>query len=292
MNWEVRTMPSATLCSKGPNPWWNSTLFFKNLRRFWPIWGSYGAVLLLVPLTFLLTWLDRNSTLTADTVALDLVSFVSPTGLVFSAVWSVISAMAVFSYLYNARSVQLYQRPQRPALPCPAHPAGGAVPDELPVRPQLPGAAPGGGVCVHLRGGGGVWHPDAVAPAPVAHRPGVLRPVLLLLRRLLRPLCGPYRGSARVLRHPQLPGLRHVQSDQRTVPPVCLRLFQLARHVHPGPVALPLHHPVHGGGRPGGRGRRVLLHRPGRRSPLRPGRPGAGRPGPAGVPHPAPGDRR
>ena len=108
MNWEVRTMPSATLCSKGPNPWWNSTLFFKNLRRFWPIWGSYGAVLLLVPLTFLLTWLDRNSTLAADTVALDLVSFVSPTGLVFSAVWSVISAMAVFSYLYNARSVQLY----------------------------------------------------------------------------------------------------------------------------------------------------------------------------------------
>ena len=108
MNWEVRTMPSATLCSKGPNPWWNSTLFFKNLRRFWPIWGSYGAVLLLVPLTFLLTWLDRNSSLTPDSVAQDLLSFISPLGLILSAVWSVISAMAVFSYLYNARSVQLY----------------------------------------------------------------------------------------------------------------------------------------------------------------------------------------
>ena len=112
MNWEVRTMPSATSCSKGPNPWWNSTLYFKNLRRFWPIWGSYGVILLLVPLTFLLTWLDRNSSLTADLAAQDLLGFVSPMGLILSAVWSIISAMAVFSYLYNSRSVQLY-----PALP-------------------------------------------------------------------------------------------------------------------------------------------------------------------------------
>lgn len=108
MNWEVRTMPSATSCSKGPNPWWNSTLYFKNLRRFWPIWGSYGVILLLVPLTFLLTWLDRNSSLTADLAAQDLLGFVSPMGLILSAVWSIISAMAVFSYLYNSRSVQLY----------------------------------------------------------------------------------------------------------------------------------------------------------------------------------------
>ena len=108
MNWEVRTMPSATSCSKGPNPWWNSTLYFKNLRRFWPIWGSYGVILLLVPLTFVLTWLDRNSSLTADLAAQDLLGFVSPMGLILSAVWSIISAMAVFSYLYNSRSVQLY----------------------------------------------------------------------------------------------------------------------------------------------------------------------------------------
>ena len=101
-------MPSATSCSKGPNPWWNSTLYFKNLRRFWPIWGSYGVILLLVPLTFLLTWLDRNSSLTADLAAQDLLGFVSPMGLILSAVWSIISAMAVFSYLYNSRSVQLY----------------------------------------------------------------------------------------------------------------------------------------------------------------------------------------
>ena len=108
MNWEVRTMPSATLCSKGPNPWWNSTLYRKNLKRFWPIWGSYGVILLLVPLTFLLTWLDRNSALDINIVAMDLLGFVSPMGLILSAGWSIVSAMAVFSYLYNSRSVQLY----------------------------------------------------------------------------------------------------------------------------------------------------------------------------------------
>ena len=108
MNWEVRTMPSATLCSKGPNPWWNSTLYRKNLKRFWPIWGSYGVILLLVPLFFLLTWLDRSDYLDVNSVAMDLLGFVSPMGLMLSAAWSIISAMAVFSYLYNSRSVQLY----------------------------------------------------------------------------------------------------------------------------------------------------------------------------------------
>ena len=41
-------MPSATLCSKGPNPWWNSTLYRKNLKRFWPIW-AVGLVFWLMP---------------------------------------------------------------------------------------------------------------------------------------------------------------------------------------------------------------------------------------------------
>lgn len=101
-------MPSATLCSKGPNPWWNSTLYRKNLKRFWPIWGSYGVILFLVPLFFLLTWLDRSDYLDVNSVAMDLLGFISPMGLILSAVWSIISAMAVFSYLYNSRSVQLY----------------------------------------------------------------------------------------------------------------------------------------------------------------------------------------
>lgn len=101
-------MPSATSCSKGPNPWWNSTLYRKNLKRFWPIWGSYGVILLLVPLFFLLTWLDRSDYLDVNSVAMDLLGFVSPMGLMLSAAWSIISAMAVFSYLYNSRSVQLY----------------------------------------------------------------------------------------------------------------------------------------------------------------------------------------
>ena len=46
MNWEVRTMPSATSYSKPlrPHAWFSPTLFRKNLTRFWPIWALYGAV--------------------------------------------------------------------------------------------------------------------------------------------------------------------------------------------------------------------------------------------------------
>ena len=40
MNWEVRTMRSKTSC-------FNSTLFKKNLSRYWPLWGlgSFGGAM-------------------------------------------------------------------------------------------------------------------------------------------------------------------------------------------------------------------------------------------------------
>ena len=37
MNWEVRTMRSVTSC-------FNSTLYRKNLSRFWPIWALYSVI--------------------------------------------------------------------------------------------------------------------------------------------------------------------------------------------------------------------------------------------------------
>ena len=47
MSWEVRTMRSAT-------SYFNFTLFRKNLSRFWPIWGLYGLLwLMLLPVNIL-----------------------------------------------------------------------------------------------------------------------------------------------------------------------------------------------------------------------------------------------
>lgn len=72
-------------------------LFRKNITRFWPIWGIYLAIwLFLMPLHFLSdgyqSWMP-----------LDLLS----PGLFLAISFGVLSAMGVFSFLYNTRSVQL-----------------------------------------------------------------------------------------------------------------------------------------------------------------------------------------
>lgn len=75
----------------------NLTLFRKNLTRFWPIWSAYLVLWLLFPLTLLNNgwepWWDMTPYLQI--------------GLVSSVIFGVIAAMSVFSYLYNAKSVQL-----------------------------------------------------------------------------------------------------------------------------------------------------------------------------------------
>ena len=37
MSWEVPIMRSRISC-------FNKTLFFKNITRFWPLWGAYRAI--------------------------------------------------------------------------------------------------------------------------------------------------------------------------------------------------------------------------------------------------------
>lgn len=108
MSWEVKTMQSGTSCSKAPNPWWNAALLRKNATRFWPIWGAYGAALLLMPLLLLTDGLNRtNYAYSVDDIATGVLAFACPIGLVLAAVFSILAAMAVFSYLYNPRSVGL-----------------------------------------------------------------------------------------------------------------------------------------------------------------------------------------
>lgn len=83
-------MPSVKSC-------FNATLFRKNLTRFWPIWGLYLFILVLgIPLRFLNQGFSE----------LESLQFLR-SGISWALVFGGFSAMAVFSYLYNNRSVQL-----------------------------------------------------------------------------------------------------------------------------------------------------------------------------------------
>ncbi|MFR1052685.1 MAG: hypothetical protein ACLSE7_13265 [Lachnospirales bacterium] len=104
MNWEVRTMPSGTLSSKGKG-WFNLTLFQKNLTRFWPIWAVYAAVLFfLLPMEIILyggRGYTRSRLISAVTgQVFNATSASIPVGVIFG----LLTAMALFSYLMNSRS--------------------------------------------------------------------------------------------------------------------------------------------------------------------------------------------
>ena len=91
----------------------NPTLFGKNLTRFWPIWTLYSLIwLFTLPIELFvkhmnqlgrggsLTYLYRMANKTILTLTADL-------GILLAFVFGVLAAMAVFSYLYNARAAGL-----------------------------------------------------------------------------------------------------------------------------------------------------------------------------------------
>ena len=94
-------MRSKTLC-------FNGTLFRKNLSRYWPLWGlaSFGGALF--PLAMLVNLLHSGSDfwtpLETTQAYYNVLSYGVP---VISIVYAVLCAMAVWNYLYNARSVGL-----------------------------------------------------------------------------------------------------------------------------------------------------------------------------------------
>lgn len=104
MSWEVRTMQSGT-------SYFNKTLFAKHFARFWPIWGLYGLIwTVCLPLSILAG--SRSGWMAADARVLPL-NYLDTTGWVsaatlLAAVFGLLAAMAVFSYLYSARSVSLF----------------------------------------------------------------------------------------------------------------------------------------------------------------------------------------
>lgn len=90
-------MPSGTSCSDGRgHAWFFPALYGKDLRRFWPLWALYLVIwFFLLPLGILV---DRPANLTGAVI-----STIGP-GVFMPAVFGLLAAMAVFSYLYNPRS--------------------------------------------------------------------------------------------------------------------------------------------------------------------------------------------
>lgn len=90
-------MPSGTSCSDGRgHAWFFPVLYWKDLRRFWPLWALYLVIWLLVlPLGILV---DRPGNSTGA-----IISTIGP-GVFMPAVFGLLAAMAVFSYLYSPRS--------------------------------------------------------------------------------------------------------------------------------------------------------------------------------------------
>ena len=109
MSWEVRTMPSGTsFCKerKGFSP----TLFWKNLRRFWPLWAVYAAFeFFLVPMNL---FLAGERALYRGVAPLNSMENVMDTAIVsagwVAAVFGVFFAMALFYYLMDHRACQMF----------------------------------------------------------------------------------------------------------------------------------------------------------------------------------------
>ncbi|WP_130870035.1 ABC transporter permease [Intestinimonas massiliensis (ex Afouda et al. 2020)] len=94
-------MRSVTSC-------FNMTLFRKNLSRFWPIWGLYGFLwLMLLPVNVLVNGehMDRATT---RLLPLNYLAGSISTATALSFLFGILAAMAVFSYLYNSRSAGFF----------------------------------------------------------------------------------------------------------------------------------------------------------------------------------------
>lgn len=95
MNWEVRIMRSKT-------SFFNPTLFWKNVTRFWPLWAAYGLIWLVTePISALTHWRSGDW---PPAYSMDMVQSVSIQGVAMAVVFGVMFAMALFSYLYQSRS--------------------------------------------------------------------------------------------------------------------------------------------------------------------------------------------
>ena len=106
MNWEVRTMQSKT-------SYFNFTLFWKNVTRFWPLWSGYTVIwALILPMAGLNDlrngWWSRWDSATGYGFHRHLLDSVPGVGIGLAAVMGILLAMALFSYLYQSRAACMF----------------------------------------------------------------------------------------------------------------------------------------------------------------------------------------
>ena len=99
MSWEVPSMPSKKLS-------FNATLFRKNLARFWPLWGGASLLGALLPLALLMSLLNPYflGDVTKNDIVRALYTVAAGVLPVASLLYAALAAMAVWSWLYTARS--------------------------------------------------------------------------------------------------------------------------------------------------------------------------------------------
>ena len=88
--------------------YFNPTLFKKNLTRFWPLWGGASALGALAPLALLMIMVeDRMAGFDGQPLEFTracycVLAYVVP---IISLLYALLCALAVWGWLYNARSV-------------------------------------------------------------------------------------------------------------------------------------------------------------------------------------------
>lgn len=86
----------------------NRTLFRKNLSRYWPLWGFASFVGFLAPAALLVRVIQSGETSVAPLRVREIYYYLVADAVpIVSIAYAILCAMAVWSYLYNARSVSM-----------------------------------------------------------------------------------------------------------------------------------------------------------------------------------------
>jgi ABC-2 type transport system permease protein len=80
----------------------NKALFFKNIKRFWPVWVLYNIAWLIGMPLVLLSQLSSSYPEIVNGYVLSNALYM---GVITNAIFGFVSALTLFSYLYTSRSV-------------------------------------------------------------------------------------------------------------------------------------------------------------------------------------------
>lgn len=86
----------------------NVTIYKKNLQRYWPVWVTYLISLLLSLTVPIYNYIRRRGSESFEYLSEDILRHIDTFGVIFVAGFAILAAMAVYSYLYNARSASFY----------------------------------------------------------------------------------------------------------------------------------------------------------------------------------------